>query len=228
MKKLLLSSLLGLFAITASAQDISVTLDKPAANDNIGAGIAFDWEITVKNESSTALTTNDTITSIPLFNGSPIPSGGGILGWYEMAAIPAGGTMTFTHSMTLIGGTTGTVNTCAIVFLDGDTDTTNDMSCHDVNWDAAVGIGELHEAVIENNSFTSNGVYNVSLTNVFNHNVANVSIINLNGQVIMTEDLEINAGVVVGQINVGNLARGIYIVKFASPKGEIITEKVMF
>ncbi len=230
MKKLLLSSLLGLFAIAAVAQpDISVTLDKPIANASLQAGVAFDWEITVKNESSTAITVNDSIINIPLFNGQPIPTaGGGIVGWIENAAIAAGATATFTHSLTLTGGTSGTINICGFAIMEDDSDSTNNMSCHDITWDATIiGIGELHEAVIENNSYVSNGVFRVALENVFNHDAANISIVNINGQVVLTENMDINTGIIEGDIDVTSLATGIYIVKFASPKGVISTQKVM-
>ena len=65
MKKTLLSALLGLFSVVAFAQaSISVTLDKPALNDNVIAGTAFDYEITVTNNGSTAISEDTLIEAI--------------------------------------------------------------------------------------------------------------------------------------------------------------------
>ena len=230
MKRILLSALLGLFSVVAFAQnDISVTLDSPAANGTIGAGIAFNYTVTVTNSGSTALSMSDTIINVPLFNGNPLQtSGGGIVGWFEMDNIAAGATKTFTHSLTIQGGSSGPIDVCAFTFLiAGESDSLNNDACNMVSYDDALSIGDLKEASVSNNSFYANGIFNVVVESAFGHNNATVSIVNINGQTVVSEALDIHAGVIECALNVEHLASGIYIVNIQSASGIIAPQKVM-
>lgn len=229
MKKLLLSAVLGLFSVAAMAQsgDISVTISSPSGN--IGAGIAFDYTVSVTNNGSSALTMTDTILNIPLFNGSPLQtSGGGIVGWYDMGSIAAGASQSFVHSLTIQGGSSGPIDICSFTYLlAGESDSTNNEDCSTVTYDNALSIGDLEEASVKNNSFYSNGMFNVAVESAFGHNNATVTIVNINGQTVATEAMDIHTGSIEGTMNVEHLAAGIYIVNIQSSNGIIATQKVM-
>lgn len=229
MKKILLSAVLGLFSVAAMAQsgDISVAISSPTGT--IGAGIAFDYTITVTNNGSSALTMTDSIVNIPLFNGSPLgTSGGGVVGWYDMGNIAPGASQSFVHSLTIQGGASGPIDICTFTFLTaGESDSTNNEDCSMVTYDNALSIGDLEEATVKNNSFYSNGLFNVAVESAFGHNNATVTVVNINGQTVATEAMDINAGIIEGALNVEHLASGIYIVNIQSTNGIIATQKVM-
>jgi hypothetical protein len=227
MKKTLLSALLGLFSVFAFAQaSISVTLDKPALNDNVIAGTAFDYEITVTNNGSTAIS-GDTLINIITFDGSYIPTGPStILGYYEIATIAPGATQTFTHSINLQGGPTGPVNVCAEV-LENPSSTDTVKSCNMIFYSNPLSTGELSESKIQNNSFYANGTLNIDVINAFGQKDASVSVINVNGQTIAKKAMEVNDGVIDGAISLDNLASGIYIVNIEGSNGVIATQKIM-
>jgi hypothetical protein len=50
---------------------------------------------------------------------------------------------------------------------------------------------------------------------------------NLNGQTVMTESMEVNNGSVKGVFSMENLSAGMYIVNMTSSNGVIATKKVM-
>ena len=229
MKKLLLSSLLSVFALFAMAQyDIEVTLITPVANDNLNAGIPFDYKVDIKNTGTTPITTSDTIVNIPLVNGSPINAGGGILGWYEMHNIAVGATYTAKHTISLTGGSSGPIEWCSFVFMfEDESDTTNNESCNTFNWNATVGMGELKLMQVEDNSYFSNAHFNLDVTGVENDNNASVSIYDLSGTLVVNASVEIVNNTINGKVAVRELPSGIYLVQLKSSKGEISTRKVM-
>ena len=85
MKKTLLSALLGLFSVVAFAQhDLQVTMVKPVTGQYIVNGQAWDVELTVTNNGSTAIAITDTLAVFPSIAGSYV-----INGFAEFAAIAA-------------------------------------------------------------------------------------------------------------------------------------------
>lgn len=227
MKRLLLLAI-SFFAFTAYAQyDLSVTLIKPADGDYIPAGASWDVEYVVTNNGSTAITSTDTLAIFPSIGGQYV-----INPFAEFASIPVGGsaTLTFVHPP-LTGGVDGMVDFCvfAAVWNFADADSSDNFGCSSILWDtdATVGTEEFSVVELEDNSFYSKGVYNLDITNVYDRNNVVISVFNIAGQEVLTENLDVNNGVIKGSINMETLPMGIYLVNLNSKEGVISTTKVM-
>lgn len=71
MKKTVLTLALALTLGAASAQnDLGINMTSPAAGSTVGPGVSFDFDVTITNVGSQAVTTNDTVIYFPLLNGS--------------------------------------------------------------------------------------------------------------------------------------------------------------
>ena len=71
MKKTVLTLALALTLGAASAQnDLGINMTSPAAGSTVGPGVAFDFDVTITNVGTQAVTTNDTVVYFPLLNGS--------------------------------------------------------------------------------------------------------------------------------------------------------------
>jgi len=228
MKKILLSSLLGLFSLVAFAQqDIEVTLVSPALNDALANGVPFDYTITVKNNGSTAISLPaDSIVNAPLINGGTI--GNPPIAWLEDTVIAPGATVTITHSLTL-SGPQGQFNWCGWAFLLGvtESDTTNNTDCNDFYFNTNVGADEFSLMVTVDRSYFSNDNYVVNASGVASSKNAKLEIYNLSGILVIESDLEIINNTIEKNVSVGNLPSGIYLAQLSSSNGVISTKKVI-
>lgn len=238
MKKLLLSGLFSALSIFAVAQsDVSVTIDAPTAGANLAAGTAFTFDVTVTNNGTTAITAMDSIYVIPTVNGSAIGlSNGGILGWiYSQPVASNGGTATFSNSMNLTGGVTGPINMCGVLVMRGpnwtgvvESDTTNNVSCANVNWtNGTIGISEFAIATLTDDSYYSNGVYNVRLNAADAQSNMTFELISLTGKVVQTATFSTKGSQVSEDITLTAPSKGIYIARITSAGKPVSTRKVV-
>ena len=238
MKKLLLSSFFASLSFLAFAQpDVAITLDAPTASANLTSGTPFNFDVTITNMGTEPLDLMDSIIIIPTANGSLIQtSTGAPLAWLVQQAVAAnGGTTTFSQQLSLTGGQTGTLDICGAVGVLGagwsgvqESDTTNNQDCANVNWTVTgIGISEFKLVSLTDNSFYSNGVYNVRLNSANAYTSMKFELISLTGKVVQTETFSTFGSEVSEDIKVNAPAKGIYIARLTSAGKAISTKKVV-
>ena len=228
MKKILLSALLGLFSVTTFAQhNLAVTMIKPVAGQYTPAGATWDVEVSVTNNGTTAIAITDTLAVFPSIAGTYV-----INGFADFAAIAPGASanLTFVHPA-LTGGVDGPVSFCVEVYAwnKADTDSMDNADCATILWDtdATVGVEEFGVVNLENNSYYSNGVYNVAVTNAYNQNNIKLSIYSITGQTVFTQELSGSNGEINELVNLAEMNSGIYLFNISSSNGMNLTQKVM-
>lgn len=234
MKKLLLSGLLASFALFSGAQDIAVTLTSPTANGNVTSGGQFNFDVTITNSGTIALTTADSVLIAPRVGGSLLPTQSGApLIWLVNQDIAAnGGTYNFTQPLGLQGGPTGSLEICAVSAVlgsvwDVETDTTNNVNCVTVNYTNNIGLGEISLVTLTDNSFYSNGVFNVRLTSTLGYNSMSFELISLTGKVVQSNTFAVSGSGVSEDIQISAPAKGIYIARLTSNGKPVSTKKVV-
>lgn len=238
MKKLLLSSLFASLSLFAIGQaDVAITLDSPTANANLVSGTSFNFDVTITNIGAEPIDANDTVIVFPTANGSLISTQSGApLAWIVPGAIAAnGGTGTFSQSLSLTGGSTGTLDICAVVGVLGagwsgvtESDTTNNINCATVNWSAGgIGISEFKLVTLTDNSFYSNGYYNVRLNSANAHSSIKFELISLTGKVVQSQEINTFGSEVSEDIRLNAPSNGVYIARLTSQGKAISTKKVV-
>jgi len=227
MKKLLLSSLLGLFSVTAFAQhDLEVTMLKPVAGQYIVAGDSWDVEVTVTNNGTSAIAITDTLAVFPSIAGFYV-----VNGFPEFAAIPVGGSANISFVHPPLTGPDGLVDFCVEVYVwqQADADSSDNAGCKQILWDSdpTVGIEEFSSVELTNNSFYSNSSYNVDVKNVYNQSNIKLTVLNLSGQTVLTQELDESNGKIEDVISLNELSSGIYLFNISSNEGMNLTQKVM-
>lgn len=227
MKKNLLFALAGLFSVVAFAQhDLQVTMVKPVTGQYIVSGQTWDVEVTVTNNGPTAIAITDTLAVFPSIAGQYV-----INGFAEFAAIAPGASATISFVHPPLVGPDGTIPFCVEVYAwqQTDTDSTDNAGCMDILWDSdpAVSIEEFGTVNLENTSFYTNGVYTVSVNNVYNHSNINLSVVNLSGQNVFSKVLSENNNAIEEVVELNELQAGIYIFNISSSEGMNLSQKVM-
>ena len=230
MKKLLLSGILALTTVLASAQgDVGITVTSPSAGANLTAGVPFNYDVTITNHGTHDISAaTDSIFYYFAIGGQLIS------GWYSIQDIPAnGGTAMFSQSMTVTGGPNGPVDICGLALVVGpnwasDADTTNNVNCVNVNWtNPSIGTTEFAMAQLVDNSFYSNGVYNVRLASANAYNSIQFELINLTGKVVQTYRISNNNGEVSEDIMLNSPTKGVYLARLTSNGKAISTRKII-
>ena len=227
MKKTLLSALLGLFSVVAFAQhDLQVTMVKPVTGQYIVNGQAWDVELTVTNNGSTAIAITDTLAVFPSIAGSYV-----INGFAEFAAIAPGASATINFVHPPLFGPDGNPELCVEVYAwqQTDADSSDNAGCNTLVWDSdpLVSIEEFSTIKIENNSFYHNGIYNVSVNNVYNHSNIKLSVINLSGQTVLSKELSKSNNALEESLVLTELNSGVYLFNISSNEGMNLSQKVM-
>lgn len=236
MKKSVLVILMCVFGLSTWAQaDVAVRLVSPANNGSITAGTQFAFDIWVKNEGNVAVTAQDSIIVIPLVNGSPLNNQGQALVFYEQTAIAAGDSANVTRNMTISGGSSGMINWCAFIFMRGpnwtgvsETDSTNNMDCHDVNYDAgSMSTGTFSVNQAEDNSYFANGTYFIDMEGYAFGQKTELRVYTLTGQEVHRELLQSNGQRLQQEVTMPALSRGVYIFRIADEKNIHSARKVV-
>jgi hypothetical protein len=244
MKKVLLALFLGSSVFMSAQNDVAITLTAPAANSTIGPGMQFNFDVTITNNGTQAITTSDTVVYFPSVNGGLLTQNGTPIGWYFTNTAIAGNGGTVTRSRTfgglnISGAPAGNITFCGNVYVNGpnwsnvtESDTTNNTDCATVMYDPnAVGLAEnvLHvdyTAKVIDNSYFANGIYNVDLANVATSNNEMV-VIDITGKQVFTTSLNVNNTVVEESVNLSSLRPGIYIVAIQGGSANIATKKII-
>ena len=229
MKKLLLSfAVLATFAVMAQPA-FEITLVNPANGSSIQANQLWQVQVTIKNVGNVAHAgfPADTIVWAPTFNGSIIPG----IAFYSADPIPVGSTITVTDTTGIQGGASGTINMCAYMEARGAAYTSlvsaTSVACNDVNYSNGMAIGEMQLAQTFDNSYFSNGMYHVQVTSKVDLNNPSIEVVDINGRVVLVQDLYSEGGNITDLVSFEGLAKGMYIVKLGTVDGLISINKIM-
>jgi len=225
MKKILLTCAIVFIATLTYAQrvaDLSITLNTPAAGSKIRTGVAFNMNITYKNNGPDVIKTTDTILFVWGVGTTYFPNTAAFLPHPNDLAV--GDTMNVTvNNQMLNGGNGAAMNLCAyaVLFNAEQPDSVNDnrlggnnQSCKSINY-SGVGIGEIKANVksFETSSYPNpaSSLMTVEFNAESNESFA-VVIYDLQGRVISTvENVASVNGAQSVDLNVSNLSKGIYI-----------------
>ena len=215
--------------------DIAVAMTSPTQNQNIGPGVPFQFNGTITNTGTLAVSAQDTLIYAPLLNGNLLTSGGNPVVYFQVTALAAGANTTFTHN---IGGLNAGANPaqlewCALALVAGpnwnnvvESDTLNNSSCVDVNYNPGIGVGEDFIGVppVLNLSYYSAGTLYIEVANVV-ENSATVSLIDLSGRLVAEFPVD-RVGQTFRSERVLDLPKGIYLVNVASKTKNYGSKKI--
>jgi hypothetical protein len=229
MKKFLLSfAVLATFAVMAQPA-FEITLVSPANGSSIQANQLWPVTVTIKNIGNVAHAgfPADTIIYAPTFNGSIIPG----IAWYVSDPVGVGATITVNDTTGIQGGASGVINMCAYMEASGAaytaTASATSVTCNDVNYDNLMAIGEMQLAQTFDKSFFSNGMYHVEVTSKVALNNPSIEVVDINGRVVLIQDLYSEGGNISDLVSFEGLAKGMYIVKLGTVDGLISINKIM-
>ncbi len=235
MKRILLSLSI-LATLTLSAQPVlEISLDSPSSGDNITAGAAFDFDVTISNtgnQNHLGTATGDTVIYYPLFNGQLLgSSGGGVVAWYYDPAISSSGNGSDSKSLNIQGGSSGSLEICAGMLYFGSSyssATLGDTSstCANVNY-AAMNISELRLTETFDNSFYNSNIYFVQVSSRVDLINPSIELVDISGRLVKQTSLNANGGEINQEISMADLPAGIYIVRLKTDKGLISINKIM-
>lgn len=223
MRKILLALICGISSVAMAQPNVTVTLNSPAANDNISDGTPFTFDFIVANTGTVAITAADSIIYAPVVNGSLLAGqGGGPLLYLNQQAIPVGGSVTISRSFGLTGGSTGPLSFCAFVDVWGplwsgvtESDTTDNISCNTVNYTTGgtVGTSEFAVASPSDDSYFANGTYFVRMSNQSFVSSPILVVYNITGVEVFRSELSGNGSAIDQNVNINGLSKGIYLVE---------------
>ncbi|QNR24233.1 hypothetical protein [Croceimicrobium hydrocarbonivorans] len=250
MKKTVLTLALALTLGAASAQnDLGINMTSPAAGSTVGPGVAFDFDVTITNVGTQAVTTNDTVVYFPLLNGSLLYTSQG--GQQVPIAFSITGTTMNTSDtesrsisfggLSINNGTAQNVDFCGGVLAFGpnwnnvnESDTTNNTSCQSIMYDPNGGTVGLAENVIfsEGSLTVLDGSYSDGSTfyvNVYNMNspVAKVSFIDLTGRVVYSQSFQTQGKEVRAEISLNDMPEGILLAVLEVDGKQINAKKIV-
>ena len=218
MKKTLLGILTTLSLSAFGQADVSVTLNSPSANDNLQAGVQFTCDMTVTNTGSVNITTSDSIIYGIRVGGQFIAG----LVFFDASGLAPAASETYSFPVNITGGSTGMLEMCANAIVIGpnwngvtESDTTNNLDCVMVNWDATVGINEFALAKAGDNSFYSEQIYHVRLENQNFVETPKLVVYSITGAQVFTTNLSgsSNYGQVSEDVSLPALPKGVYLVQ---------------
>jgi hypothetical protein len=251
MKKIVLSTLaLALSLGVASAQnDLSVNMTSPAAGSTIGPGLAFDFDISITNLGTQAITATDSVIYFPLLNGSPLVTVQN--GQQVTIAFAISGTTMNTNDvemrsisfagLNITNGPAGPVDFCGGVIGIGsnwngvtESDTTNNISCQSVSYDpngGAIGLAE-NVLFLEGAATVLDGSYSDGETffvNVYNMTSASAQVrfIDLTGRTLYSESFNTSTTEIRSEINLSELPEGVLLAVLEVDGQTVNTKKIL-
>lgn len=245
MKKIYTLIALAAFTFSATAQaDFAVNLVSHTVGDTDDSDpLLFQFE--VENVGSTTMAIDDTIFVGLSFDGAPLQVTlvGGFTGYFLTEELGPGDVFTVPDLNIdwLDQDVETTIEVCAMVYgsgvasiagpgptaleaIAGDDDITNNSACIS----AVLPVG-VDDASIEGLNLNLSNVYVtaeqlVIVNDGSSDNVqANLNIVNMNGQIVQTENFVLGTGT--SFVNLNNLNTGIYIVAIETEKG-VVTKKI--
>lgn len=221
MKKLILALAFGVSTAAFAQPDVAITLTSPANNSTITAGTAFNFDVTITNNGTEPIDANDSIIFAPIINNNYINSGGNPLVYLEQQAVPVGGSVNITRSLNLSGGSSGQLNFCGVVVMRGagwlnvtESDATNNQSCNTVTYSSGTVSAEEFTVVSPiDESYFSNGVYHVRMSNQSIIGSTSLVVYNIAGAEVIRTELTSNGSDIDQDVNIEGLNKGIYLVE---------------
>jgi hypothetical protein len=234
MKKLLLSCFVAMgFAAAAqvTTTNIAVNMTSPTANATVTPGVAVPITVEITNNGTTALTTSDSLLLFFSLNGNVIQGQGGPLIALVRQNIAVNATYTANVNLTFNSiAASAAANFCSnVIHISAtDTDSTNNSSCASVNLiQGTVSSNDAYVSVFQNASFFSNGMLNLNLSGLVRNEMVTAEVLNIAGQVVMTQTVQANDGVIKTEVPV-NAASGLMLYRITNSRGEVLaTEKFM-
>lgn len=237
MRKILLALTFGISSVALAQPNVSVTLNTPAANDNISDGTQFTMDFTIANNGTVAIAATDSIIYAPVVNGSFLAGqGGGPLLYLNQQAIPVGGSVTISRPFGLTGGSTGTLSFCAFVDVWGplwngvvESDTTDNLSCNTVNYTTGGGTVSTAEFTVispSDDSYYANGTYFVRMSNQSFVSTPSLVVYNITGVEVFRTELSGNGSDIDQNVALNGLSKGIYIVTIKDDANILSSKKI--
>ncbi len=200
--------------------DFGVTaITEPSPGANVDPSTSDSMKITVQNFGPD-LPTTDSITMIMLVDGTPTTS----IYWVKFTGtFPNGASAQFGWDVDFSTLNLGSRTICWTIFMLTDTNSANDTTCAVFNI-MPVGIESVFGE--ESKIFLSNGRLNLDVTNSEIRGSTTISIYNMAGSLIYSEDID-GDGHVASTVNLSDHATGMYIVRLLSDGKLIESRKVM-
>lgn len=196
-----------------------IALDVPAPGANVDPSASDSMKITVENFGP-ALPTTDSITLVMLVDGIPT----GFIYWVKFTGpFPTGATTQLGWDIDFGTLNIGTRSICWSIAMLNDTNSLNDSICANYNImptgiESMLGQGS--------NIFLSNGQLNVDVTNADIQGSSMLSVYNMAGKLIYSEE-SVGNGQVTSIINMSDQANGVYIVRLMSDGKLIESRKLL-
>ncbi len=249
MKKALFSLAI-LFGFASFAQnDLSITLDSPTAGSTIGPGLPFSFDVTISNDGTQAVTSNDTLLYYPLLNGNLLvvnQNGQNVPVVFRITGTTMNTNDTESRSVNFAGlnianGTATTVDFCGGVLATGpnwrnvtEDDTTNNEACNTVNYDPNGGNVGLAENIlfagdapqVLDGSYSDGSTYYVRVYNILSAQ-AKVSFVDLTGRTLHSEVFSTSNGEVNSEVSLNDLPKGVILAILEVEGQRINTKKVI-
>ncbi len=231
MKRVLLS-LAVLFSATSYAQnDLSITLNQPVANSTVGPGIQLSFDVSISNNGTQAVTTNDTVLYYPTLNGNLLvvsQNGQNVPIVFSITGTTMNNGDTENRSVNFAGLNISNASAMSVDFCGGviaigpnwsgvtESDTTNNLDCATLNYDPNGGNVGLVENVlfagaapsVIDGSYSDGMTYFVHLYNMTEAS-ATISFVDLTGRAILSRNVESHGREIAAEISLSKLPKGV-------------------
>ena len=235
MKRIVLTLALALSLSVVSAQnDLSINMTSPSAGSTLGPGLSFDFDVTITNLGTQAVTANDTVWYYPLLNGNllvttqngqQVPIAFTITGATmntndtESRSIGFGG-------LNISNGSAMNVDFCGGTFALGpnwsnvtESDTTNNTSCESVAYDPNGGSVGLAENVlftqgsvpVLDGSYSDGKTYYTNIYNLKGSESVTVSFVDLTGRTVHYQRYNASGSDLRTEISLSDMPKGILL-----------------
>lgn len=235
MKNLLLSALFMVSASVFAQPDIEVKLVSPANGGSFSAGVQFNFDVRIVNKGTVAIDAMDTIFYAPVINGQFVNAGGVPLIFTQQVAVNTGDSVLLSETLNLSGGSSGTLNFCAIGVVAGngwtgvtESDTLNNLGCNMVTYNAGtVGSSEFTVNTFVDDSYYANGVYFVQMRDAAVSTEPVLRVYNITGQEVLSTSLTVQGSEINQEVRLSSLNKGVYIVQVTSGSNALSTRKIV-
>lgn len=234
MKKIVLTLAFAAGLTFAQAQnDLAIDLTSPSAGTTLGPGLAFDFDVTISNLGTQAVTSSDTLIYYPVLNNSLLyttQNGQQVPILFQITGVTMNTSNTESRSISFGGLSISNASAMNIDFCGGvvafgpnwsgvtETDTTNNFDCQTVAYDpngGSVGLAEnviFSEGSIQvlDGSYSDGKVFYLNVYNLSSPTVA-VSFVDLTGRTIFKQVVSANGREAHSEISLANLPKGVLL-----------------
>lgn len=234
MKKIVLCLILALSLSIAHAQnDLSISMSSPSSGTTLGPGLSFDFDVSITNLGTTAVSANDTVLYYPLLNGNLLVTTQN--GQQVAIVFPITGTTMNTNDtenrsisfggLSISNGSAMNVDFCGGVLAIGpnwngvtESDTTNNISCQNLPYDPNGGTIGLAENVlfsqgslpVLDGSYSDGSTFYVNVYNMTSPELQ-LSFVDLTGRTVYQEVFEVSGSEAHGEISLADLPSGVLL-----------------